>query len=165
MKLKHWIFAAGCLSLSQWAIGQSSSGFQVVQGGVTYQCTPISGGGTSPGTGAVDCANRAFQGPFSRAESQEICQGAWSEAPALCAIRAFQGPFSRQESIDLCKGAIVLTDGPDACATKAFQGPFSRAESLRLCAGGTVANFDCAIKAFQGPYSREESIKMCAARP
>ncbi|MBL7717168.1 MAG: hypothetical protein JNL01_17015 [Bdellovibrionales bacterium] len=161
MKLHHWVLAVGILGLSQWAVGQSSSGFQIVQSGVTYQCNPVSGSG-SPGAGTVDCVDRAYQGPFSRSESQEICQGAWSTAPAECAIRAYAGPFSRQESIDLCKGAVVLTDGPDACAKKAYAGPFSREQALKICQGGTVANADCAIKAYAGPYTKDEAVKMCS---
>ena len=84
---------------------------------------------------AADCAMKAYQGPFSRTEATELCQGARSVGPADCAIKAYQGPFSRAEAIQLCRR------------------------------NGSVANADCAIKAYQGPYSKEESIRLCANDP
>lgn len=131
--------------------------FEIIQDGVRYTCTPSA---INPGAG-LDCANRAYQGPFSRDESNRLCQGARSNAPAECGIAAYQGPFSREEAITLCQGATVAT-GPVQCASRAYLGPFSRAQSLTLCqGGGTVANAECAIRAYAGPYSLEESVNIC----
>lgn len=143
--------------ISSLAISDPSGPFEVTKDGYVYQCTVKT---TSGSTGAVDCANKAYAGPFNKEESIQLCRGATSTAPADCAILANRGPFSRSEAVELCSFAI--SEGPAICAKKANAGPFSRADSISLCAGrGTEATADCAIKAYNGPYSKTESIALC----
>lgn len=139
----------------------SADSFTVIRDGKNYLCQEQSTG--SPG-GAVDCSNKAYQGPFSRDEAMQLCAGAINTAPADCGIKAYAGPFSKAEALQLCTRARTV--GPADCAVKAYAGPFSKEESLNLCQGdSTVANADCAIKAYQGPYSKDESIRMCKNQP
>ena len=139
----------------------SADSFTIIRDGRNYLCQEQSS--STPG-GAVDCANKAYQGPFSRDESMQLCAGAINTAPADCALKAYQGPFSKTEALQLCTRARSI--GPADCATKAYQGPFSKDESLNLCQGdSTVANADCALKAYQGPYSKDEAIRMCKNNP
>lgn len=105
--------------------------FIVYRDGKEYVCRPSN---SNPG-GAIDCAEKAYNGPFSRDESTALCQGARDVGPADCAIKAYQGPFSRSEALELCRRS------------------------------GTVSHADCAIKAYQGPYSKAEAIRMCKADP
>lgn len=135
--------------------------FTVIRDGKEYLCeehNPV----IDPG-GRMKCIDKAYSGPFSKAEAERICEGARDEAPALCAIQAYTGPFTKEEAIQLCIRA--RSNGPIDCAVKAYAGPFTKVESLNLCAGGSVANADCAIKAYAGPYSKEEALRLCKAEP
>lgn len=124
-------------------------------GGVRHSCTPIGNGN------AVQCYQKAYNGPFSKDEAMSLCAGAFNEAPALCGIEAYRGRFSKSESILLCTGATSNT-GPNDCANLAYNGPFSKAESLDLCShNGSERTAVCAIEAYHGPFSKEEAIKMC----
>ena len=135
--------------------------FTVIRDGKEYLCEQR--GPVDPGT-PLNCASKAYSGPFSREESQILCQGARNDAPADCGILAYQGPFAKAEAIQLCIKA--RTTGPAECGKKAYNGPFSKAEAISLCKGdGSTLNADCAIKAYQGPYSKEESIRMCKSEP
>jgi hypothetical protein len=124
--------------------------------GVRHSCLPIQD--TDPDA----CFDMAYRGPFSKEDSMIICEGAFSDAPALCAIKAFSR-FSRQESIDLCRGAYSI--GPAECVEAAYAGPFSRTESFSLCSspGATLQTAQCAIRAFMR-HTKEESIRLCKAR-
>jgi hypothetical protein len=102
--------------------------FTIIQNGKEYTCTPSTA--ENPG-GAIECAEKAYAGPFSKDESTRLCQGASGVGPAECALKAYAGPFSKDESIELC---------------------------IRT---GTVANADCAIRAYAGPYSKDEAIQLC----
>lgn len=134
--------------------------FYIDKDGIRYLCEPIN---ESPGN-VTECVNLAYSGPFSKAESMQLCTGAKSVAPAQCATKAYAGPFSKTESITLCTGARSI--GPFECASKAYAGPFSKTESLSLCAkNGSIAHADCAIKAYAGPYSKEEALAMCKQSP
>lgn len=128
--------------------------------GVRYYCSPEN---NQPGDGGdvLDCIDKAYAGPFSKAESEQLCQGANSTGPADCAIKAYSGPFSKTESLQLCQGAYSI--GPGECANTAYAGPFSKTESLQLCSSrsATVETANCAIRAYAGPYSKEESIRIC----
>ncbi len=135
--------------------------FDVVKNGRTYTCysQPPTQPVPAPG-GAVDCANKAYSGPFNRDESLALCQGAWDESPALCANKAYSGPFNKQESISLCIGA--RSQSPADCANKAYSGPFNKDESVTLCKhDGSVERADCAIRAYSGPYNKEQAIRLC----
>lgn len=151
------ILTLGLLLGAAWAQADS---FTIIRDGETYLCQ--SQGVIDPG-GKLRCIEAAYRGPFTRAESEQICTGARDESPALCGIEAYSGPFSRSEAIGLCVGAP--TKGPADCAKKAYSGPFTKEESLSLCRGGTMANADCAIKAYGGAYSREEALRLCKASP
>lgn len=156
-KMKLLIILTGLL-LTQFA---SADSFTVIRDGKEYLCEQR---GPLDPIGSVECANKAYAGPFSREESQELCMGARSVAPADCALKAYSGPFNRAESIQLCKRA--RTTGPVECANKAYSGPFNRDESIQLCSGnGSLANAECALKAYAGPYNREEAIRMCKEQP
>ncbi len=136
--------------------------FTIIRDGKEYRCEQT--GPISP-VDPIACANKAYSGPFSREESQQLCSGARDTSPADCGIKAYSGPYSRAEAVQLCTGSRTAS-GPIDCANKAYTGVFSRAESITLCQGnGSVANADCALKAYPGPYSREESIRMCKAQP
>lgn len=142
------------------SIGQADS-FDIIKDGKNYRCEEIDFG--NPGD-AIACADKAYSGPFSKAESLELCQGATSISPAECAIAAYAGPFNKNQAIKLCKNARSI--GPYECAKKAYAGPFNIDESLTLCEkSGTIANADCAIRAYAGPYSKEEALNMCRANP
>ena len=155
--MKLLLIIAGLL-LTQLA---SADSFTIIRDGKEYLCEQR--GPTNP-IDSVECANKAYSGPFSRDEAQELCSGARSIAPADCGIKAYSGPFSRVEAVQLCKRARTI--GPADCAVKAYSGPFSRVEAVELCSGnGSVANADCAIKAYAGPYSREEAVRMCKEQP
>ncbi|MGZ3725039.1 MAG: hypothetical protein ACXWQQ_04535 [Pseudobdellovibrio sp.] len=135
--------------------------FTIIRDGNEYLCQQT--GPTNP-IDSVDCANKAYAGPFSKDQAQQLCAGARSTAPADCAIKAYAGPFSQAQAVTLCIHA--QTTGPADCAAKAYAGPFSQDESVTLCSdNGTVANADCAAKAYAGPYSKDEAIKMCKASP
>ncbi len=143
------------------ALPAFADGFDIIKDGVTYRCE--AGSVTDPGI-VLDCANKAYAGPFSRDEATQLCQSATSVAPADCGIKAYSGIFSRNEAIQLCIKAKSL--GPTECAAKAYNGPFNRAEAIDLCKGnGSIANADCAIKAYNGPYSKEEAIRICKIQP
>lgn len=147
-------------SLLAFQVAHADS-FTIIRDGKEYLCEQR---GPSNPIDSVECANKAYSGPFSREESQQLCAGARSIAPADCAIKAYSGPFSRTEAVELCSRARTI--GPADCAAKAYAGPFSRTESVELCRGnGSLANADCAIKAYAGPYSKEESIRMCKESP
>ncbi len=135
--------------------------FTIIRDGKEYLCEQR---GPSNPIDSVECANKAYSGPFSREEAQQLCAGARSIAPADCGIKAYSGPFSRTEAVTLCTRARTI--GPADCAIKAYSGPFSREEAVTLCQGnGSIANADCAIKAYAGPYSREEAVRMCKESP
>jgi hypothetical protein len=102
--------------------------FKIIKDSVEYTCEPTVT--QNPGI-AIECANKAYAGPFSKDESLRLCQGATSVGPAECALKAYAGPFSKDESIELCART------------------------------GTVANADCAARAYAGPYSKDEAIAMC----
>jgi len=135
--------------------------FTVIKDGQEYLCTPSTP--LNP-LAPQECADKAYAGPYSRAESMDLCSGARNIAPAECAIKAYAGPYSKPNSILLCKGTLDI--GPAECAIKAYAGPFSQDESVELCARrGTLAHADCAIRAYAGPYSKAESVAMCKANP
>ena len=74
--------------------------FTVIREGREYLCSTTGNGPrppSGPGGGAADCANKAYNGPFSRSESMELCSGAYDEGPADCGIKAYAGPFSRKQ--------------------------------------------------------------------
>lgn len=142
-------------------VSQADS-FTIIRDGKEYLCEQR--GPISPIDG-VECANKAYAGPFSRDESQTLCAGARSTAPADCGIKAYAGRWSKAEAIRLCTKSRSAT-GPADCADKAYAGPFSAEQSLQLCEGnGSVLNADCAIKAYAGPYSKEEAVRMCKEQP
>ncbi len=58
--------------------------------------------------GQIKCIDKAYSGPFLKAESERICAGAHDEGPALCAIKAYGGPFSKEEALRLCKSTPAL---------------------------------------------------------
>lgn len=128
--------------------------------GIRYYCQPTQTPPANNGD-SIDCIERAYSGPFNKQESELLCQGAQSIAPAECALKAYAGPFNKAESIDLCKDA--LTSGPADCANLAYSGPFTKSESLTLCGhrAATVETANCALKAYAGPYSKEDSIRLC----
>ena len=141
-------------------ISASADSFTIIRDGKEYMCELRNPLPIDP----VDCINRAYSGPFSRDEAQQLCVGARSAAPAECGIRAYSGPFSKSESIQLCVQARTV--GPAECGIRAYNGPFSKEESVTLCKGnGSLANADCAIRAYNGPYSREEAVRMCKEQP
>lgn len=79
--------------------------FYIQKDGKNYLCQST-GGNPSPNPnpgGAVDCANKAYSGPFSKDESMTLCQGARDVGPAECALKAYSGPYSKAESIKMCK--------------------------------------------------------------
>jgi hypothetical protein len=135
--------------------------FTIIRNGNEYLCQ--SRGSINP-IDSANCADKAYSGPFTQAESIELCSGASSIVPADCGIAAYAGPFSRSEAVTLCK--FASTTGPIDCAKKAYSGPFSRPESIEICKGnGDLANAECALKAYSGPYSKEEAIKLCVNNP
>ena len=103
--------------------------FTIIRDGQEYLCEQRTPG--TPGD-SVACANKAYQGPFSREESQQLCAGARSVAPADCGIKAYQGPFSKVEAVQLCTRARTI--GPADCGIKAYQGPFLKKRLLRFVA-------------------------------
>lgn len=131
--------------------------------GEKYICIPSEVKPQDPG-GAVECVSKAYQGPFSRQEADQLCQGARSDAPARCGIKVYAGPFSKTEALSICSGA--RTEGPGDCALTLYAGPFSKAETLGFCTNQTTkGHADCAIKAYQGPYSKAEALRICSANP
>lgn len=106
--------------------------FKIIREGQEYICksTEVS----DPGR-VVDCATKAYNGPFSRDESMQLCSGAKDIGPAECGIKAYNGPFSRAEALELCQRS------------------------------GTLANAECAIKAYNGPYSKAEAVRLCKSEP
>lgn len=140
----------------------SADSFTVIRDGKEYLCEQR--GPIDPIT-SVECANKAYAGPFSSDEATRLCARARSLAPAECGIAAYAGPFSKDEAVELCIGART-NNGPIDCAKKAYAGPFSKTESVSLCSGnGSIANADCAIKANAGPYTKEEAIRICKDSP
>lgn len=140
----------------------SADSFTIIRDGKEYLCEQR--GPVDP-INSVECANKAYAGPFSRDESTRLCSGARSLAPAECGIAAYSGPYSKSEAVDLCIGART-NNGPIECANKAYSGPFSKAESVSLCSGnGSIANAECAIKAYAGLYTKEEAIRVCKESP
>jgi hypothetical protein len=144
----------------------SGSAFYTDINGVRYYCSPTDSqpddGIHQPGFGnTYDCIEKAYAGPFSRSEAEDLCTGAYSTSPADCAREAYAGVFSKDESIELCRG--VSSVGPAICARKAYAGPFSKSESLDLCdsSSATEETANCALRAYAGPYSKEEAIKIC----
>lgn len=134
-----------------------SAPFYLEKDGVRFYCAPTAG---ADPTAIANCISKAYSGPFSKDESEDLCQGASSNAPADCALEAYRGPFSKSDSINLCRGATSL--GPKECATAAYRGPFSSSESIELCKNnGTLENFNCADKLYKGPYSKADSIRLC----
>lgn len=141
--------------LSSAALGQIT----IIQNGVVYSCFPQ----VEPG-GERACVDKAYSGPFSKSEAQQLCKGSQSVGPADCGLKAYAGPFSKSETMQLCTGAFSV--GPADCATSAYAGPFSKDESLRLCGKySSISNAECAKKAYAGPYTKEESIAMCQSNP
>lgn len=138
------------------------SPFYTELNGVRYYCKPVS---EQPGTGInpYDCIEKAYSGPFSKSESEQLCKDAQTIGPAECAIKVYSGAFSKAESIKLCTGAYSV--GPGECAITAYAGPFSKSESLDLCGGrrATIETANCAIRAYAGPYSKAEAIRICKA--
>lgn len=148
------------IALAFTHIAQADS-FTIIRDNTEYRCES-----TTPSNpiGSVDCANKAYSGPFTRDEATSLCKSARNTAPADCAVKAYAGPFTKIESIQLCTFAKTIE--PVDCATKAYAGPFNKDESISLCANnGSVLNVDCAIKAYAGPYSKAESIEMCKSQP
>jgi hypothetical protein len=145
------------LALLTGFAAHADDSFDIVKDGRTYTCraqTP-----SSPG-GSVDCANKAYSGPFNRDESLALCQGAYDTSPADCANKAYSGAFNKQEAISLCIGARSV--GPADCANKSYSGPFNKDESVTLCKNdGSIARAECAIRAYSGPYSKEQAIQLC----
>ena len=124
--------------------------------GVRHSCQPTREDPRS----FIRCVKMAYDGPFSRSESQALCKDARSTAPALCAIRAYK-KWSRSQSLSLCTGA--LSEGPAECTEIAYAGPFSRTETFELCSNkrATKENAQCALELYSGRYSRREAIQMC----
>lgn len=132
-------------------------GLEIIYDGETYQCEKID---TNSGVAADSCANLAYSGPFSTAQSIELCKGANSIAPAECAIKAYSGPFNTTQALELCKKAQSI--GPVECAIDAYSGPFNTNQAIELCKlNGTLARSKCARQAYAGPYSTAESIDLC----
>ncbi len=141
------------------ANADAQDSFDMTQNGRAYRCQAVS---PSPGTGgsAVDCADRAYNGPFNRDQSMQLCAGSFNTGPADCAIRAYAGAFNLDQALSLCTGAY--NTGPVDCANRAYSGPFNIPQALQLCSGiGTTALADCAIRAYAGPYTIDESIRLC----
>lgn len=128
---------------------------EMIIDGETYRCEKVQSNGTT----AADCVDKAYKGPFSRAEAMELCQGQNSVAPADCGIQAYQ-KLSTKEAIVLCKKA--RNAGPALCQADAYNGPFNTAQSIELCMnGGNLERSECAKKAYQGPYSTDEAVQLC----
>lgn len=126
--------------------------------GQRYSCEPIR---STPPANPATCAAMAYSGPFSRQESQDLCQGVRSNAPAKCALEVYSGPFSKDETMRLC--TQVRSIGPGKCAILLYKGPFSKDETMQLCANrfATQQTAQCALEAYSGPFSKEESLEMC----
>ncbi|MNJ98546.1 hypothetical protein D3C87_163130 [compost metagenome] len=136
--------------------------FTIIRDGQEYRCTAQTP--RSP-EGAMECVNDAYRWILSKEEAFQLCQGAYSKAPASCAKNAFRYIFDRTESIELCQGSRTDT-GPVDCAKKAFSWILSREEALHLCKGnGSLATVDCVKKAYSGIYSKEEAIRLCKSEP
>jgi hypothetical protein len=156
MKLFNFLFI---MLATQAAFADDS--FTIIRDGNEYLCQ--NNGPRNP-VDSVNCANKAYSGPFTHDESIELCSGANSSAPAECGIAAYSGPFTKSEAVALCKFARTIS--PADCAKKAYSGPFTKSESVEICKGnGTLANADCALKAYAGPYSKDEAVKLCANNP
>jgi hypothetical protein len=154
-KMSFKIVLFTIMSISQAAI----AGIEIIQDGKVYRCEERGPG--NPG-GTVDCANRAYSGPYNKEESVRLCQGARNDGPALCGIKAYNGAFNKAQSIDLCIGS--RNEAPADCAQLAYSGPFSASESVQLCSrGGTTQRAECAVKAYNGPYSKAEAIELCSS--
>lgn len=153
------ILSIGLLLISSAALADS---FTIIRDGEEYLCeqtNPV----IDPGDG-INCANKAYNGPFSKDESKALCEGALSDAPADCGIKAYNGPFSKTEALALCTRAKNI--GPADCSIAAYNGPFSKTEAVTLCSRtGSLANSNCAIKAYNGAYTKEEAIRLCRAEP
>jgi hypothetical protein len=54
------------------------------------------------GIDPVECADLAYSGPFSSAESIKLCSRNGNVATAQCAIRAYAGPYSKEQAITMC---------------------------------------------------------------
>lgn len=106
----------------------SPDSFYVTQDGRQYLCRATDGG--TPGGDPTDCIAKAYQGPFSRTESIELCDGANDTGPADCAMKLYAGPFSKDESLQECKGGTLRRAN---CVLKAYAGPYSKQESLQIC--------------------------------
>lgn len=147
------------LSVLFGALVAQADSFTIIRGGNEYLCQQVQ---NRPDPNVqVRCANRAYNGPFSKDQAMRLCQGALSEAPADCGIRAYNGPFAAEQAVELCREATGT--GPADCGIRAYNGPFSQVQALRLCRRtGTVQNADCAIQAYS-PYSAEEAIRLCVA--
>lgn len=159
------LLSIGLLLISSAALADS---FTIIRDGNEYLCQQISSHPNpppviDPGAG-MNCANKAYDGPFSKDEAKALCEGALNDAPADCGIIAYNGPFAKSEAIRICKYA--KTEGPADCAVAAYNGPFSKEEAMTLCSRtGSIANSNCAIKAYNGAYSKEEAIRLCRTEP
>ncbi len=146
------------LLLSAPLMAQADDSFEVVKDGKTYLCRVK--GNDNPGA-PLNCANKAYRGPFTREQAQTLCRGAINDAPADCGIKAYRRAFNKDQSVQLCKGTEDM--GPQECGEMAYRGPFSKEQSVRLCHLGSTANAQCAIDAYRGPYTKEEAIGICKA--
>lgn len=131
--------------------------FTIIKNGKQYLCAPEP---SDPGA-SIDCANLAYQGPFTRDEAEQLCSGAISTSPAKCARTAYNGPITKEQAIRLCQRATTDT-GPTDCAKKVFNGPFTLEQAIQLCSNdGNVDRADCAIKAYAGAYTQDQAIQLC----
>jgi hypothetical protein len=90
------------LTFSQITMADS---FTIIRDNTEYRCES-----TTPSNpiGSIDCADKAYSGPFTRDEATSLCRGARNVAPADCAIKAYAGPYSKAESIEMCKAQPML---------------------------------------------------------
>jgi hypothetical protein len=157
MKSILFVVSVVALFLTPQAFASGEAPFEILKDGVRFSCTAQS---STASDAPIRCAEKAYQGPFSRDESTSLCARAQSNAPADCARAAYAGPFDKASSIELCRYAT--SDAPVECAKAAYAGPFSSAEAARLCAQyGTRATADCAINAYRGPYTKAQAIALC----
>ena len=130
------IILAALMALSVNAFADGSPFYTEIRG-VRFYCAPVD---DQPDNGtAYDCIQKAYAGPFSKSESEQLCSGAYSAAPADCAIKAYSGPFSKSESLDLC-ASKSSSERTANCAIKAYSGPYSKAEAIRICKSNFTAD-------------------------
>lgn len=135
--------------------------FEITKNGIVYLCT--SEAQPDP-NGASDCVSKAYAGPFNQQQALQLCQGAYSTAPADCAAKAYAGPLSLDQAVNLCIRAT--STGPADCVDSAYAGPFSLTQAIELCSDdGSLATSQCAIRAYAGPYSLQQAIDLCRRSP